>query len=148
MRGRKPKARATVAATERSGTADPVVPADVARDPIAAPRWNELLAVLRGRDLQPTDGETLRIYCLAFARHARAVALLNLHGLVVESATGALKPHPCVAMAQQAEGTMLRCLDALVMTPARQGRSMQTEEGGDDLDRYLSEPSARSSAGS
>ncbi len=99
--------------------------------------FKRLCALLeKRRALTEADGELLRLYSITFDRHSRALeklavegevriyTRLNNHGEEVQ----AEKPNLWLKIAQDAEKTMIACLDRLGLTPLNRGKIKPTAQ--------------------
>jgi P27 family predicted phage terminase small subunit len=110
----------------------PKFPKDV--PPKCKPLFKRLVAMLEARRvLTEGDSELLRIYCVAFDRHARATERLAVQGeICVYSRLDSNgkevqieKPNHWLKVQENAEKTMLQCIDRLGLSPLNRTKVKQ-----------------------
>lgn len=87
--------------------------------------------------LSLADGEALALYAQNYSLWRRASAQVDREGLLVATGTGSVKPHPLLAVANEAQRAMARILAQCGLTPAaRSALRVVASEGSDDLAHY------------
>jgi P27 family predicted phage terminase small subunit len=92
-------------------------------DSFGRAEWDRIMPELEDLGvLAKVDGAALALYCAAYSEWIQAQLEVIIHGLLVETGAGALKPNPAVAMGHKARAQMASLLTEFGCTPASRSR--------------------------
>lgn len=118
MKGAKGTVKAVAGALKRV----PKAPDDLS--PLARKVWrSELPALVRSEKIAPHELPLFKSYCSATARIDEAQALIDKHGLLVESPSGELKRNPATTIQKEAIALQARLASEFGITPASRGKN-------------------------
>ncbi len=86
--------------------------------------------------LTVVDGGALAAYCQAYARWREAEEAIKREGLVVQTGTGYLMPHPAVKIAEKAQQLIKAFCTEFGLTPSSRSR-MSLPEAKDEEDDFF-----------
>lgn len=110
-------AKGTVMAVAGALKRVPPPPKDLSQ--LAKKVWrSELAPLVRAEKIAPHELPLFKSYCSATARIDEAQALIDLHGLLVQSPTGELKRNPATTIQKEAIALQARLAAEFGITPA------------------------------
>lgn len=108
--------------------------------PVARAEFARMVVLLDASGvLSKADAGALSLYCETYAEWLEAKASIKANGLLIESADGAKKANPMIAVASQCKLLCVRLLKEFGFTPSSRSRvtRVSAEVPQDDLEEFL-----------
>ncbi|HEX4381251.1 MAG TPA: phage terminase small subunit P27 family [Candidatus Acidoferrum sp.] len=137
-------------------TDDPIMPADLENNPIAAQEWRDIVPLLRTmKVIAATDGKALAAYCHCYARWVEAEEAIREHGILMKEAVFGgegdaqeiiaykFRKNPAISISERALLIMKSYLVEFGLTPASRSKlrsgsvAGQGEQTEDPFESYL-----------